>query len=329
VDRPDSNRAGKLPIKFAPVKPLISLTSPVTLRPLALLCDYLPLPVRLDFPLQELTDDESKEPRAPAFPHNPSCATGQRTRSEMSPAVSFPGTSRKSGTGTIEPCRSTRLEVSRLFQQAALSLGRHDLTAAARSTQRALRHLSEFPPGAPGLTLREWMVLVVQALLNRDEASCLLWMRQIRRGLSWQRGTGSENSNISEGDLCAVAGCLLAARGSLTGAGTMLTQAFVHHQSEQARDAEVRDLLLLSRVNLANGQMDECARLLDFAETRIHGASGPVDPRGLTTPGVRLGAADLRGPDKRSESHSLLQAITNDRCRLAACRGAREFRDWN
>jgi hypothetical protein len=247
----------------------------------------------------------------------------------MSPVASFPRTVRKSGTGMIESSRSARLEVSQLFQQTALSLGRHDLTAAARSTQRALRHLSELPSGTPGLTLREWMVLVVQALLNRDEASCLLWMRQIRRGLSWQRGTGSENSGISEGDLCAVAGCLLAARGSLTGAGAMLTKAVMHHQSEHARDAEVRDLLLLSRVNLANGQMDECARLLDFAETRIHCAARPVDPRDLTTPCVGLRAADLRSPDKRSESRALLQAVSNDRRRLAACRTAREFRDWN
>jgi hypothetical protein len=88
-------------------------------------------------------------------------------------------------------------------------------------------------------------------------------------------------------------------------------------------------LLLLSRVNLANGQIDECARLLDFAETRIHCVARPVDPCRLSTPCVSLRATDLRSPEKRSESRSLLQAITNDRRHLTACRAAREFRDRN
>ena len=204
---------------------------------------------------------------------------------------------------TISRVRQIRF----LFASAHALLNQGNHETADRCIQMALRILSDGGPIQRGLQLPEWLVLATNALLRQDWQSCGLWLRQCDRIVHRDKtGTSSGNVETAAGDILAIRACVCAERGVHDEAVKFFHEATECHDRGNAHRSAARDLILLSRVFMANGQLSAAELRRDNAEERL---------RAVNTPGEM--------------TRRLQRAILNDRRMVASQCVAVSMAQWN
>lgn len=120
------------------------------------------------------------------------------------------------------------------------------------------------------LCARDWLILAVQALLNHDPGSCLLWIYQAdRRVFDSVAASESPQRLRLVGDLHAVLACVASQAAEIKEAETLLSTAYRTHVQAEAFEAACRDLILTARLAMLQCRPDRSQKLLDAAECQL------------------------------------------------------------
>ena len=120
------------------------------------------------------------------------------------------------------------------------------------------------------LRSRDWLILAIQALLQDDLPSCLLWIHQADRRV-FEPVTASESPQRLRliGDLHAVLACVAVQAEEQDEAERFLATAYQRHVQAEAFQSVCRDLILTSRLAMLQGQSERAQTLLDAAECQL------------------------------------------------------------
>jgi len=158
----------------------------------------------------------------------------------------------------------------RCLQSAVKQLG-HQTGMHVQSSSQARSRIAPVETASPyALCDRDWLILAIQALLNHDLESCLLWIHQADR-CAFDSVDASESPQRLRlvGDLHAVLACVAAQAEEMEEAEKFLATAYRRHVQTEAFQAVCRDLILTARLAMLQGQSDRTETLLDAAECQL------------------------------------------------------------
>ena len=156
------------------------------------------------------------------------------------------------------------------LQSAMKQLG-HQAGMPVKSFDQSRSRIAAVTMASPyALCDRDWLILAIQALLNHDLESCLLWIYQAdRRVFDPVSASESPRRLRLVGDLHAVLACVAAEARELEEAEKFLATAYQRHVQAEAFQAVSRDLILTARLVILQGQSDRAQTLLDAAECQL------------------------------------------------------------
>ncbi len=139
------------------------------------------------------------------------------------------------------------------------------------SSRQARSRIPAFETASPqALCDRDWLILAMQALLNHDLESCLLWIHQAdRRVFDSVAASESPRRLRLVGDLHAVLACVAAQAEEMEEAEKFLATAYQRHVQAEAFQSACRDLILTARLAMLQDQSDRTQTLLDAAECQL------------------------------------------------------------
>lgn len=158
----------------------------------------------------------------------------------------------------------------RFLQSAMKQLG-HQTGMPVKSSGPARSRISTVSATSRyALCGRDWLILAIQALLNHDLESCLLWIHHADRQV-FDSVTASESPQRLRlvGDMYAVLACVAAQAGEMDESEQFLATAYQRHLQSEAFQAVCRDLILTARLAMLQGQSDRTQTLLDAAECQL------------------------------------------------------------
>ncbi|MEJ7594681.1 MAG: hypothetical protein WKF77_24390 [Planctomycetaceae bacterium] len=162
------------------------------------------------------------------------------------------------------------VDAQRCLQSAVKQLG-HQTGMPVKSSCQAGWRISAFETTSPpALCDRDWLILAMQALLNHDLESCLLWIHQADRRV-FDSVTASESPRRLRliGDLHAVLACVAAQAEEIEEAEKFLATAYQRHVQAEAFQSACRDLILTARLAMLQDQSNRTQTLLDAAECEL------------------------------------------------------------
>ena len=162
------------------------------------------------------------------------------------------------------------VSAERCLQLAVKHLG-HQTEMQVKSTGQARSRISAVATASPSaLCDRDWLILAIQALLNHDLESCLLWIHQADRRVFDDVAASEFPQRLwLGGDLHAVLACVAAQAGEMEEAEKFLATAYRRHVQAEAFQAVCRDLILTARLAMLQCQPDRTQTLLDAAECQL------------------------------------------------------------
>jgi len=162
------------------------------------------------------------------------------------------------------------VSAERCLQSAMKQLG-HQPGLPVKSSGQSRSRISTAATASPyALCDRDWLILAIQALLNHDLESCLLWIHQAdRRVFDSVAAPESPQRLRLVGDLHAVLACVAAQAEEMEEAEKFLATAYQRHLQAEAFQSACRDLILTARLAMHRRQSDRTQTLLDAAECQL------------------------------------------------------------
>ena len=156
------------------------------------------------------------------------------------------------------------------LQSAVKQLG-HQTGMPVNSSGQARSRISPVATASPyALCDRDWLIMAIQALLNHDLDSCLLWIHQAdRRVFDSVDASESPQRLWLVGDLHAVLACVAMEASEIEEAEEFLATAYQRHLQAEAFQSACRDLILTARLAMLQRQSDRTQTLLDAAECQL------------------------------------------------------------